>query len=68
MGSDAGEKLYLCVDVRQGKTEVIIEKTIKERFPIQDLAKAVDLYERLTCGSGRKLWRLEELAHPYNPN
>jgi hypothetical protein len=66
-GSDEDAKLYICTDVSTGKTEVWLQKTITQRFPIQELDKAEDLYERLTCGAGRRVYKPEDLAHPYNP-
>lgn len=68
MGADESTKMYLIVGVRNGVAEVVIEKTFTERYPVQELAKVADLFDRLTCASGRKAWSLEELAHPYNPN
>lgn len=67
-GSSESSRLRTCTNVRTGITEVIVEKTIIERYPIQEIETATDLYERLNCGGGRRLWRLEELAHPFNPN
>lgn len=66
-GSDEGSKVYTVTDIKSGKTEIVIQKTITERYPIQDYEKVMDLYERLSCGSGRKCWTLNEIAHPYNP-
>jgi len=67
IGGGEGAKLYVVTTVSDCTTEVVVEKNISERFPIQELEKATDLFERLTCGGGRKCWSLEELAHPYNP-
>lgn len=67
-GSGESARVYLCVHISDGKSELVIEKTITERFPVTDFDKVTDLYERLTCASGRKAWQLEELAHGYNPN
>lgn len=67
-GAEEGAKLTLCTDVATGETTVIVEKTIIERYKVQELDKAEDLYERLTCASGRKRVTLNEIAHPYNPN
>lgn len=60
-------RVYMSTDTHDGKSELIIEKTIIERYPVQEYEKVMDLYDRLNCGSGRKLWSLEEIAHPYNP-
>lgn len=65
----AGEssKVYTVTTIKTGETQLVIEKTITERYPVQDYEKVMDLYERLNCGGGRKAWKLEEIAHPYNP-
>jgi len=62
-GSDESARMYVYVTIHSGNAEVIIEKTVTQRMPIQDYEKAMDLYERLTCGNGRKVFTLEELAH-----
>lgn len=67
-GSGEGARMYAITTIATGETEIVIKKSITERMPIQDYEKAIDLYERLTCGSGRKVFKLEELAHKYNPN
>jgi hypothetical protein len=60
----AGEsaKVYIVVDVKTGKSELVIEKTISERYPVQKLEEVERLYERITGGGGRRLWKLEELV------
>lgn len=68
MSSSESSKVTVVIDVKKPRTYVRVEKTISETFEIQDYDKAIDLYERLNCGSGRKCWTLEEMAHPYNPN
>lgn len=67
-GASESARVYLAVTIRDGESELVIEKTITERYPVQEYEKVIDLYERLTCGSGRKMFKLEQLAHPYNPN
>ena len=67
-GSSESCRLYAITTVRTGETELVLDKTISERFKVQELKKVEDLYERLTCGGGRKMFTLEELAHPFNPN
>ena len=68
MGGDHHTKVTLVSNVATGKTEVILSHEISQRFPLTEIAKAEDLYERLTCGSGRRAYKPEDLAHPYNPN
>ena len=65
-GGESG-KLIVLTNVKSGKTEVIVEHTISEHFKIQDLEKATDLYERLHCGGGRKMYKLNDIAHHFNP-
>lgn len=67
-GADESCELYIVTDVRTGQTEVVLDKKISQRFPIQEIEKAEDLWERLTCGGGRRVFKPEDLAHPYNPN
>lgn len=66
-GSGESSKVYTITTIKDGKTEIVIQKTITERYPVQDYEKVMDLYERLNCGSGRKCWTLDEIAHPFNP-
>lgn len=67
IGGDEETRLYTITTIKTGKTEVVVEKTLTQRMPIQKLAKAEDLYERLTCSAGRKLYKPEDIAHPFNP-
>lgn len=67
IGGSEGSKVTIVINVQDGTTQVRVDKSISEYFDIKDYDKAVDLYERLNCGSGRKMWKLEEIAHPYNP-
>lgn len=68
VGSEESAKLYLCINVNKGTVEAVLTKSVTQRFPVQELEAAKDLYERLTCGSGRRVFKPEDLAHPYNPN
>lgn len=62
-GSDESSRVHLSTNMETGKSELVIEKTIIERYPTKDYEKVMDLHERLTCGRGRKLFTLNELAH-----
>ena len=35
-GSDESSKVYLATTIKTGKSELVISKTITERYPIQD--------------------------------
>lgn len=60
IGGGESSKIYAVIDVKSGETELVIEKTISERYPIQELEEVKRLYERINGGSGRKLWKLKE--------
>ncbi len=62
-GSNESGKVHLAVDVKTGEAELVIQKTISERYPVQDYEKVMNLYDRLTCGRGRRVFKLEDLAH-----
>jgi hypothetical protein len=66
-GTNESSKVYTVTEIRTGETEIVVEKRIIERFPIQEYDNVIDLYERLNCGGGRKVFKLEELAHKHNP-
>lgn len=66
-GSGEGGRIYLATTMSTGESEIVIEHTITERYPTKDYDKVIDLYERLHCGGGRKMFKLEELSHPHNP-
>ena len=62
IGSNESSKIRLSVDIQTGEAVLVIEKTITEYFPVTDYDKVMDLYERLNCGRGRKVFKLEDLA------
>lgn len=66
-GSDESTRVYMISHIKDGNTEVIVEHKIREIFSLNDYEKAIDMYERLTCASGRRQWQLKDLAHHYNP-
>lgn len=61
-------KLEQITTIKDNESKLKISFTISESFDIKDYNKAVDLYERLGCGGGRRMYKLDELAHHYNPN
>lgn len=60
-GSDEGGRLYVITTIHSGETEVVLEKTIKKRMPIQQYEEAELMYERLTGGGGRRVITIEDL-------
>lgn len=67
IGAGESSKVFQQTTIHSGITELVIEKTIREYYPIQHYEKVMDLFERLNCVE-RKIWSLEEIAHPFNPN
>jgi len=61
VGGGEETKMYAVTNVAKGKTEVVIEHTIKMRMPIQELEKADDIYEKLTGGNGRRIIVIEDI-------
>ena len=60
-GASESSKVYLSVNTKDGTSELVIEKTITERYPTKDYDKVLGLYNKLNRGGGRKLWKLSEL-------
>ena len=60
--SDENCEMYTEIDTNNGLSEIVIKKTITQRMPVQSIGKARDLYDRLTCGRGRRAYSLEDLA------
>ncbi|KKN06994.1 hypothetical protein LCGC14_1071840 [marine sediment metagenome] len=60
-GSSEGARLYIITTISTGKTEVVLEKTIKKRFPIQKFNDVKLMYERLNGGGGRRVITIEDL-------
>lgn len=67
VGGGESTDVTIVINVSRGETYVKVHHEISETFEIKDYNKAVDLYDRLTCGSGRKMYKPSDLAHPYNP-
>lgn len=61
-GSSESSELKLIANTRTGETELVISKTITERYPITDYDKVMQLHEDLNRGGGRKIWKLKDLT------
>ncbi len=61
-GSSESSEVYMIADLISGETELVIEKTITERYPITDYDKVMELYEKINAGGGRKLLSLKDFA------
>jgi len=62
-GSSESSEVYLIADLVSGKTELVIEKTITERYPITDYEKVMKLYEDINAGGGRICLSLKDFAN-----
>lgn len=62
VGSGESSEVFMQVEIATGKAELVIKKTIREVYPIQDYDKVMRLHERLNAGGGRKCWSLEDLT------
>lgn len=51
----------LVADTGTGETQLVISKTIIERYPITDYEKVMKLHEDLNAGGGRKVFKLKDL-------
>lgn len=54
-------KVEMIADTETGETQLVISKTIIERYPITDYDKVMNLYEKINRGGGRKLIKLKDL-------
>lgn len=61
-GSEEKSRVYMVTHVKSGETELVIEKTIMERYPVTDLKKVIKLHDDLNRGGGRRLWKLKDLT------
>lgn len=61
-GSSECSRVFLHADLISGDTELVIEKTITERYPITDYEKVIDLHKQITGGGGRKLFKISDFA------
>lgn len=61
-GAGESSRVYLIVDIRDGESELVIEKTYSERYPVQDYQEVMRLYRNLNRGGGRTVPTLEQLT------
>jgi hypothetical protein len=61
-GSRESTRVYLSTSLKDGESELVIEKTYTERYPVTDYDKVMKLYEDLTDGGGRIVPTLKDLA------
>jgi hypothetical protein len=61
-GGSESSSVELQVEIKTGESELIIEKTIREFYPVTDYDKVIELHENLTRGGGRRCYSLEDLT------
>lgn len=61
-GSSESSKVELVADTKTGEAELVIKKTITERYPITEYQKVMQLHNDLNRGGGRIIWSLEDLT------
>lgn len=61
--TSAGEysSVELLANTKTGETELVIQKTIIERYPITDYHMVMNLHESINKGGGRRLFKLADL-------
>lgn len=61
-GSSESSQVYMIADLVSGDTELVIEKTITERYPITDYDKVMKLYDEINACGGRRLFSLKDFT------
>jgi len=61
-GSSESSSVYMIADLVSGETQLVIEKTITERYPITDYEKVMKLYKDINDGGGRILLSLKDFS------
>ncbi len=67
IGSSEETKVTMIASIKDNDTVLTVEKTLKQNFPITEYDNAMHLFDRLTCGEGRRAYKPEDLAHHYTP-
>jgi len=61
-GTNESSEVKLITDLRTGKSELVISKTITEYYKPQDYDKVMQLHENLNRGGGRRMVKLIDLT------
>ena len=62
IGGGESSSVTLQVSTKNGESQLIIEKTIREYYPVQEYDDVLNLHERLNRGGGRLKHSLEDLT------
>lgn len=61
-GTNESSEVKLITDLRDGKSQLAISKTITEYYKPQDYEKVMQLHENLNRGGGRRIVKLIDLT------
>lgn len=64
-GGNEGTRVYTITSINDGKTEVVLERTISERYPVQKLNEVLDMAKDMDAGGGRRMVFIEDLLDVY---
>ena len=62
IGASESSTVEMIACTKTGETELVIKKTITERYPITEYKSVMRLFENLNRGGGRRIWSLEDLT------
>lgn len=65
-GTDESIKVYTITTVYNGKTEVVVERIISSRFPVERLDDVLNMAERCLRASGRRVVSFQDLLDIYD--
>lgn len=61
IGPEEATCLELVTDMANGKSYLLLSKTVTERYETKDLAEAEAVFAKITGGNGRKLYKPKDL-------
>lgn len=61
-GSDESTSLELVTDMYTGRSYIKLEKSVRQTFETKDLKKAKLVFEKITGGNGRQLYKPEDMV------
>lgn len=61
-GSGEHSEVYSEIDLKTGESELVISKTIIERYPVTKYKEVMKLHEDLNRGGGRRVFKLKDLT------
>lgn len=61
VGADETTVLTLITDMRSGRSHIKLSKSVSQKFSTGKIDEAEDLFDKLTGGNGRRLYKPEDL-------